>query len=69
VLLLARVVPALAGLRFVVVRFVVVERLDAPGVLVDISVLLPLALSQKPIEHVFVHDRLARVTDRVMTFL
>jgi hypothetical protein len=62
--------PALAGFRAVVLRLVVVERLGAPGVLVAITRSYSrLALSQKPIEHVFVHDRLARVTHPHMTFL
>jgi hypothetical protein len=73
VLLVLRVVrvPALAGLRLVVVRFVVVERFCAPGLLVAIALLLlPVSsLSHKPIEHVFVHERLARVTHPDMTFL
>jgi hypothetical protein len=62
VLLVVRLVrvPALAGVRLVL-RLVVPAGFRAPGVVVDIS-RTPSQLVWKMIEHVFVHDRLARVT-------
>ena len=55
---------AVDGLRRVVLRFVVVAGFGVPGVLVLMSLLHSgLDLVCESIEHVFVHDRLARVTD------